>query len=133
MGWAWSDPSLSTSSATDCRVHCSRPPSATSDGAALELMVPAGPVLSEPRPQSLRVLSVAQAHEVSVCFLLAHFAFGDGAFHMSFGVAGTNIANRSVEVGCALGGSESLCFFFGDPTRSHHLFHLLDDAFLFHL
>lgn len=118
---------------TTRRRLCPRPQPATSHGDALELMVPARPVLSESCPQSLGVFSVTQAHQVSVCLLLGHLAFGDGALHVHSGMPSADVANRCVEVGGTFCGSESLCFFFGDPTRSHHFVHLLDDAFPFFL
>jgi len=76
-------------------------------------MVPARPVLSESCPQSLGVFSVTQAHQVSVCLLLGHLAFGDGALHVHSGMPSADVANRCVEVGGTFCGSESLCFFFG--------------------
>ncbi len=89
-------------------------------------------MLAEPSPQSLWMLSLAKAREISIRLLLAHLPAGYGRLHVDAGMPGPDRADNGVELRGALGSSEPSRLVLGDPPGGDHLVDLLDDSFPSH-
>src|ERR1039458_5790827 len=98
-----------------CSTRREQPPSPPHRNGPLRLVAPL-PVFSQPRPESLRVLSVAEPLEICLRLLLGHLPTGDGPIHASLCMTSTDHTNRSVEFIGALGGAEACRFFFSDTA-----------------